>query len=180
MSSIAQVPDIAVEYPQMFKRGELERLYMTFLEDPKDEIKRQSFKLIGRFIYSVQNIQKDSPLILKYLTTGKSTRSKETLYDCAYNLPAVALSLRAESWELVYPLFVRLSQSDDQGIMRTLSHSMFEVAKVIGKPNADDTLIPLMLEDLDSQHAEVRAGALTHLGEFLEYVSEEYRFHFLS
>jgi len=33
---------------------------------------------------------------------------------------------------------------------------MFEVAKIIGKQNADDTLIPLMLEDLDSKNDDVK------------------------
>lgn len=56
---------------------------------------------------------------------------------------------------------------------------MFEVAKIIGKQNADDTLIPLMLEDLDSKNDDVRQGALENLGQFLEFVSEEYRVHFL-
>jgi hypothetical protein len=36
-----------------------------------------------------------------------------------------------------------------------------------------------MLEDLDSKDNDVKSGALEHLGQFLEFVSEEYRFNFL-
>ena len=56
---------------------------------------------------------------------------------------------------------------------------MFEVAKIIGKQNVDEYLIPLMLEILDSSNFDIRDGALSNLGIFLEQVSEENRAHFL-
>lgn len=56
---------------------------------------------------------------------------------------------------------------------------MFEVAKIIGKLNVDEYLIPLMLEILDSSNFDIWDGALSNLGIFLEQVSEENRAHFL-
>lgn len=56
---------------------------------------------------------------------------------------------------------------------------MFEVAKIIGKQNVDEFLIPLMLEILDSSNFDIWDGALSNLGIFLEQVSEENRAHFL-
>jgi len=53
-------------------------------------------------------------LINLYVNEGKVTKLKETLFDCAYNFPAVAYCLRAENWEIIQPVFVRLSESNDQ------------------------------------------------------------------
>ena len=58
--------------------------------------------------------------------------NSENSYHCAYNFPAVLLTLGAESWVDLKRLYFMLARDQQWKVRRTLSYSLHEIAKVLG------------------------------------------------
>lgn len=86
-------------------------------------------------------------------------------YECAFALPAVALTLGAERWDELRGAFDSLCSALQWKVRRTLALSLHELAQVIGPDAAQDALVPAMsrfLRDLD----EVAVAALSAAPKF--------------
>lgn len=78
---------------------------------------------------------------------------------CAYNFPAVVLTVGKEGWPMLEEAYKELVQDIQWKVRRTLSFSMHELALIIGPELAAKSLLPAMdvfLKDLD----EVKIGVL--------------------
>jgi serine/threonine-protein phosphatase 4 regulatory subunit 1 len=86
---------------------------------------------------------------------------------CAYNLPAVVLTLGPQNWSILRECYESLACSMQWKIRYTLASSLHEIARVIGPELAERDLVPFfnaLVKDVD----EVRVGLLRNLASFVK------------
>ena len=93
------------------------------------------------------------------------------LYHCAYNFPAVLLTLGPTAWEQLKPLHEKLVRDSRVKVRKTLAYSLFELAKILGEDMTESELLPVLfyfIKDVE----EVREGVMISLPQFVESLSE--------
>uniref|UniRef100_A0A0A9XLJ4 Serine/threonine-protein phosphatase 4 regulatory subunit 1 n=2 Tax=Lygus hesperus TaxID=30085 RepID=A0A0A9XLJ4_LYGHE len=99
-------------------------------------------------------------------------------HHCAYNLPAVVLTLGPQHWDLLKPAYKALAEALHWKVRRTAASSIHELAVIVGEEVATEDLVPVFhgfIKDLD----EVRVAALKHLAHFLKLLRPDGRDSFL-
>lgn len=86
---------------------------------------------------------------------------------CAYNFPAVVLTVGAGYWDShLKDTYLSLTKDYQIKVRRTFAYSLHEIARIIGAERTESDLVQifaLYLMDLD----DVKQGVLEHLAEFL-------------
>lgn len=83
---------------------------------------------------------------------------------CAFNLPALVLTLGREKWEEeVRDSYLLLAAAADAKVVRTLAASSGEIAKVVGPEHAARDVLPVWRAGLVHPDAEVRLKAIEAL-----------------
>lgn len=90
------------------------------------------------------------------------------MYHCAFNFPAVLITLGSQSWKSLIPVYVKMTEDRRKRVRRTLSFSLHEVASLI--EDASD-LLPVLDKFLNDE-VEVKEGILTYLPEFISQLKE--------
>jgi len=70
------------------------------------------------------------------------------LYHCAYNFPAVLLTLGPSFWPELKPIHQQLVRDNRTRIRHTLACSLHEVAKILGPSLAESELMSVLLHCL--------------------------------
>ena len=126
-SCVEQVSRISSVCPPTIRTGQLEDLYLTFMQDKNKKVKINAFKYLGRFLETLQNLQINDDFLELYTETGLRSKNKELLFYCAYNIPGILYILKGDSWDTLEDLYVRLSKLTDVRVKKTLSHSIHEI-----------------------------------------------------
>lgn len=79
---------------------------------------------------------------------------------CAFNYPAVALALGQDRWPDLRETYLKLAQSRELGVRRTLAASLGELAKIIGEENTAKDLMVVWWDSIRSLEADVRIKAI--------------------
>lgn len=85
-------------------------------------------------------------------TLFKVTRDPDRPVMCAFNLPAVALTLGRDNWHLLKDYYSTLCCEKADKVRQSLASSMHEIAKIIGPEQADVDLVEplsMFLKDYD-------------------------------
>jgi len=96
------------------------------------------------------------------------------VYCCAYNFPAVALKIGPERWDELSVTFSRLAQCENILVRRVMSHSLHELARIVGPAVAEADLLPCLRKFLNDSH-EVRIGVVQSISEFLRVLPDAKR-----
>jgi serine/threonine-protein phosphatase 4 regulatory subunit 1 len=92
---------------------------------------------------------------------------------CAFNYPAVALTLGRARWDELRELYLTLSQDLAVKVRRTLAASLGELAKIIGPDNAQQDLLPVWWDSIKCEDdGEVRLKAIECVGMFVGALGE--------
>jgi serine/threonine-protein phosphatase 4 regulatory subunit 1 len=87
---------------------------------------------------------------------------------CAFNYPAVAVTLGRARWGELRELYIALSQDLAIKVRRTLAASLGELAEIIGSDNAQQDLLPVWWESVRCEEdGEVRLKAIECVGTFV-------------
>lgn len=85
---------------------------------------------------------------------------------CAFNYPAVALTLGRARWgELRGPYF-EMATSLDPKVRKTIAASLGEMAKIIGQPHTELDLVPVWWDSINFNDTDVRIKAIECLEAF--------------
>lgn len=146
-------------------------------------MKVAALQYLGQFIASLERPDCVSPVLVDhYLSMGsyssKSASKNDVIYFCAFNFPAVLITLGPDGWTHLRKLYFQLVKSTQWKVRRTIAYSLHEVAAILGSSLAESELIPV-LNSLLKDLTDVRIGALTHLPKFLGAMSAEKRNMFL-
>ncbi|KAI9065105.1 ARM repeat-containing protein [Trametes sanguinea] len=79
---------------------------------------------------------------------------------CAFNYPAVTLTLGKDRWHELRPLYRILAQSPAFKVRRTLAASLGEMAKIIGEEHSRADLMDVWRSSLNFEESEVRMKTL--------------------
>lgn len=175
------VADIANVSPLEKKGQALADIYYRFLKDPSSKIVRgTAFQNIGPFIAALKEMKDiDHRIIDFYVSTTDSSSNKDVCYYSSYNFPAFIYTLGREHWEEFRKIYVKLAKFNDVRIKKTLSHSIHELAHILGTEITEADLVPVMERFLKDGVNEIRVGALKNLHIFLAEVLPENRHHFI-
>ncbi|KAK0210646.1 armadillo-type protein [Desarmillaria ectypa] len=88
-------------------------------------------------------------------------------FICAFNLPAVAMTLGLSRWETLRETYLELSNNPAFGVRRTLAASVGDLAKVLGPEIAQRDLMSVWWDGLRSQEAEIRLKIVQSLETFV-------------
>ena len=92
---------------------------------------------------------------------------------CAFNYPAVAVTLGRARWGELRELYIALSQDLAIKVRRTLAASLGELAEIIGSDNAQQDLLPVWWESIRCEEdGEVRLKAIECAGTFVSALGD--------
>lgn len=94
---------------------------------------------------------------------------------CAFNLPAVILTLGPRRWGELRGTYLKFAQMEIPGILRTLAASIGEVARIIGPEQAHTDLVHTWLCFAKFKDSMVRLKSLESLEGFLGALNAEDR-----
>ncbi|KAI8998481.1 hypothetical protein BD414DRAFT_512104 [Trametes punicea] len=89
---------------------------------------------------------------------------------CAFNYPAVTLTLGRDRWPELRSLYRKLAQSPAFKVRRTLAASIGEMAKIVGEEHARVDLMDVWRSSLRADESEVRMKALGAIQTFVRAV----------
>ena len=115
----------------------------------------------------VQNIKPSGGL-------SNAQNQEDVLYHCAYNFPAVLLTLGASAWPKLKPIHEKLVRDSRPKVRKTLAYSLFELAKILGPEMSETELVPVLfhfMKDVDS----VREGVMGTLPDLISCLNPDQR-----
>jgi serine/threonine-protein phosphatase 4 regulatory subunit 1 len=167
----------------------LVEVFEKLADDQSRWVRSAAFQNLGPFISTFESHQV-TPKLLRYYTGMVSTDSSHTgthKYGgdsdvssyCAFSFPAVLQTVGSARWGELSDTYFTLVNDLQWKVRRSLSHSLHEVAKILGPQITDSALLPafdLFLKDLD----EVRVGVVRNIASFLAVTSPAVRESYLS
>jgi serine/threonine-protein phosphatase 4 regulatory subunit 1 len=94
---------------------------------------------------------------------------------CAFNYPALALTLGKERWSELRELYLELSTSQEVKVRCTLAASLGELAKILGAENAHNDLMRVFKSSITAEEGEVRLKAVEALELFIGQLGDDDR-----
>jgi len=86
--------------------------------------------------------------------------------QCAYNFPAVLLTLGRENWADLSHAYHQLTNHNEQVVRKCMASSLHEVARILGPELADSELVQTF-RDFFSDLEAVRLAAFAHFADFV-------------
>jgi serine/threonine-protein phosphatase 4 regulatory subunit 1 len=164
--------------------------------DPADPVRSGLLEVLGEVIYTFRDDPGGPPRELLDLFAPREFRwspeepaTPGSYYDpsqnwfrdperpiiCAFNFPAVVLTLGGERWSELRDYYLYLANNPASKVLRTLAASLGEVAAIIGSSNAERDLVPVFLSSLRSSEQEVRGKIIEALPKFSESLTQSKR-----
>ena len=98
---------------------------------------------------------------------------------CAFNYPALALTLGRDRWGELRELYLELSTSLVVKVRCTLAASLGELAKILGAENAHNDLMQVFKSSITAEEGEVRLKTIEALELFIRELGDEDRWEVL-
>jgi serine/threonine-protein phosphatase 4 regulatory subunit 1 len=131
-------------------------------------VRGTAFQNIGPFIAALKETKEvDSRIIDFYVSTTDNSNNKDVCYYSSFNFPAFIYVLEKDSWPQFRKIFLKLARFNDVRIKRTLSHSIHELARILGTEITETDLVPILEKFLKDPVNEIRVGSLKNLHIFL-------------
>eukprot|EP01062_Namystynia_karyoxenos_P058370 TRINITY_DN49931_c0_g1_i1.p1 TRINITY_DN49931_c0_g1~~TRINITY_DN49931_c0_g1_i1.p1 ORF type:complete len:707 (+),score=222.25 TRINITY_DN49931_c0_g1_i1:107-2122(+) len=163
------------------RKGAVTQIFRSFIDDISRWVRVAAYQKLGPFLHTfgVGNCCDDLlKMYIEMAFTGVQGQDSPQETDfaeyCAFNFPAVALTVGQERWGELEPAFTALCKDVQWKVRKTLSHSLHETAQIVGKEVTERCLsqaFDIFLRDLD----EVRVGCVTNSPAFLRVMSPEAR-----
>ncbi|CAH10794.1 Serine/threonine-protein phosphatase 4 regulatory subunit 1 [Caenorhabditis elegans] len=109
------------------------------------------------------------------IATGDPSLCAETYRHCAHNFPAVCYTLGRAAWPRLKLVFRKLAMDEQARVRQSISHSIHEIANMLGQEITDEDLLPVFYDLRNDQNPDVRNGILIHLYDFVKFLSPEKR-----
>lgn len=174
--------------------SDLVPVFTEWVDDSSRWVRSASFQALGPFIATFRHASGTPPDDKEGESDGAETESdvptslldyyrsmavfnqknsfgdSDYVHYCAFNFPAVLMTVGAKRWTELQPTFLSLSSDGQWKVRKTLSYSLHEVAKLLGEKLAEEQLLStfeMFLRDL----SEVKIGVITHFASILQVLS---------
>jgi hypothetical protein len=81
MSCVEQVPTISESCPPAIRTGELEKMYLKFMQDSNKKVRVNSFKHLGKFLDTLRDLDIDQEFLELFVHSGMKTKSKDLQFN---------------------------------------------------------------------------------------------------
>mmetsp|Transcript_65831 Transcript_65831/g.157212 ORF Transcript_65831/g.157212 Transcript_65831/m.157212 type:complete len:642 (-) Transcript_65831:48-1973(-) len=164
--------DVAAALPADIRGTTILPLFDKLATDVSRWVRNSAFQHLGPLIATL-SCEEVTPKLLQYyasMATGKGNSGgagdSEMPTFCAYNFPAVVLTVGRDNWKHLEEAYKELVKDIQWKVRRTLSFSVHEIALILGPELTQSSLLPALdtfLRDLD----EVKVGVLQNLAKLL-------------
>ncbi len=165
--------DMSACMPSSCRSEQLVQVFTRLSSDMSRWVRFAAFQQLGPLIATMEP-EEVSDDILKQFTSMAHGEGETTLY-CAFNFPGVLQTVGASRWDLLKESYMVLVKDVQWKVRRSLSHSLHEVAAILGQEKTEeflcDQVFDVFIKDLD----EVRVGALKNFAAFMKVLSTEKR-----
>lgn len=134
---------------------------------------------MGHFLDTLKGLRINPEFLDLYVEMGLRTKNKDLLYYIAFNFPGILLILKKESWNRMEELYEKLTRLSEPRVKKTLSHSLHEIAKIIGRSYSEEVLIKILHSYNKDGLKEVRMGVIKNLHEFCKVIGDDSRMQFM-
>lgn len=156
-------------------------MFERFAKDPSRWVRNGAYEVLGAFIHLLGPELVTADFLRWY--TGVPTLSAamvdtEATYFCAFNFPAVCITLGAARFPELVGTFQALVRDSKFHVRRTMAHSLHEVARIVGPVHTVTHVVPavdMFLADLP----EVKAGVVKTLGHLLKHMPDLKRLEYI-
>eukprot|EP00741_Cyanophora_paradoxa_P023681 tig00021612_g22875.t1 len=149
-----------------------------YTQDASRWVRTAVLQQLGPFLATLRGGDIPASALSSYTAMATQTQDPELCRFCAFNFPAVALTLGRERWGELKGTYETLAADQQWKVRRTLAFSVHEMARILGPEVTAGTLLPIFdgfLKDLD----EVKVGVVRHLAAFLRLLEPEARARYL-
>ncbi|KAH9842696.1 armadillo-type protein [Rhodofomes roseus] len=94
---------------------------------------------------------------------------------CAFNFPAVTLTLGRARWPELREFYRTLARNPSYKVRRTLAASMGEIAKIVGPEYAKEDVLDVWWSSIGAEETEVRLKAIECAATFVRALAESQR-----
>ena len=146
-AAVEILPDISEISSPELRTQHLVDLYKKFTQDASKWVKMAAHQYLGPFIATLKGQPIDKSLVSYYISMGDPRRSSfnsDVAFHCAYNFPAVLVTLGKEKWPDLKRLYKILVKDNQWKVRKTLSYSLHEVAKILGPELTEEELLPVL------------------------------------
>jgi len=157
-------------------RLELVSLMEKFLKDTSRWVRNTAYEFLGPFLSTLDSSQISAEFLQSFTNIPKLKSAEadtESCNHCAYNFPAVVLTVGRERWDELRESYMLLLKKTFKS-RKTLACSLHEIAKILGTEIVERDLLQafeLFHKDID----DIREGVLKHFADFLSVMSEKKR-----
>lgn len=169
---------VASVVPDEIKKAVLLPMFERFRTDCSRWVRNGAFEILGPFLHTLGSLLVDQKTLQLYTQIPQMTHysnvDAEVNFFCAFNFPAVTLTVGPERWGELVDCFKTLAQDTKFPVRRTLASSIHEISKVLGPAYTERDLLPVVnafLSDLD----EVKFVLLKNLSSILMDISPHKR-----
>lgn len=107
-----------------------------------------------------------------------SQADNDTLYNCAFNFPAMLMLYGKEAWKDLKQCYLKMSTDKFYKVRKSLACSINEVAALLGKEETENVLIPIF-ERFYREEGEIQKSIYKSMPKFLLNVQPDKRKSYL-
>lgn len=203
-AAIFTLPNILNRLPPAQRRSLALGVLPKYAQDENETVRASVLEVLGEVIYAFKDDDDGPPAEILSLYLGDSSKWAASAADgmwnsdnffkpdylfsvspaardpsreltCAFNFPAIALTLGKTRWAELRDFYVYLSHSSTHKVRRTIAASLGEVANIIGEENASRDLVPVWRRSVSSDDGEIRLKALDCLPLFIQSLAQRDR-----
>ncbi|KAL1925085.1 uncharacterized protein VTP21DRAFT_4739 [Calcarisporiella thermophila] len=176
-SAVTSLPHLLSHLPSNLKSEMAVQAIELFRDDVSRSVRNALGTIIGELFANFLNESMVPDALVQFFLSlvtpsgedaGKIIKLEpDRASTCAYNFPAVVLTMGIDRWEELREAYLILARDHQFRVRRTLAYSLHEIARIIGPENADHDLVSifaLYLMDVD----DVKQGVLEGLASFIE------------
>jgi serine/threonine-protein phosphatase 4 regulatory subunit 1 len=178
-SSVFALPAILSRLSPDHRRSLALEIIVSLSSDENEIVRSGALEVLGEVLHTFQNDRTGPPKQLVHLFLGRKEDKRvrdgqqqmppagndpvESFYrdpgrplTCAFNFPAVALTLGASRWDELRDAYVDIASNRSSKVRRTLAASLGKMAEIIGQKFAQRDLISVWWDAIRCEEEEVR------------------------
>ncbi|KAG6896349.1 hypothetical protein C0992_008845 [Termitomyces sp. T32_za158] len=185
-SALFALPAILPRLPAKQRRSLAIETIVTLAADESPAVQSGVLEALGEVLYTFHDDEEGPPRELVDLFLGRrqgipngrqGTEALRNVVDrpliCAFNYPAVALTLGRQRWDELRLLYLELAKDRTLKVRRTLAASVGELANIVGTEHAQRDLVGVWWDGIRCEDEEVRTRAVESLPQLMTVVGLE-------
>ncbi|KNZ74186.1 Serine/threonine-protein phosphatase 4 regulatory subunit 1 [Termitomyces sp. J132] len=184
-SALFALPAILPRLPSKQRRSLALETILTLASDESSSVQSGVLEALGEVLYTFHDDEGGPPAELVDLFLGRREEAQNhqgmgllhNIVDrpliCAFNYPAVALTLGRQRWGELRITYLELAKNRTVKVRRTLAASVGELAKIVGTEHAQRDLVGVWWDGIRCEDEEVRSRAVESLPQLIGIVGTE-------